>query len=78
MKCPDICPFLAHKKTAISEHTRAFGENAKYPLESLQTNFDHLEDLDVPLELCPKGCSTGNSSTISSTNIPDAYIARFG
>eukprot|EP00978_Attheya_sp_CCMP212_P044708 scaffold319368_cov33-Attheya_sp.AAC.1 len=65
MKCPDIRPFLAHKKTAISEHTRAFGEKAKYPLESLQTIFNHLEDLDVPLELCPKGCSTGNSSTIS-------------
>eukprot|EP00978_Attheya_sp_CCMP212_P030664 scaffold113565_cov33-Attheya_sp.AAC.1 len=37
MKCPDICPFLAHKKSAISEHLRAFGENAKYPIESLQT-----------------------------------------
>eukprot|EP00978_Attheya_sp_CCMP212_P004876 scaffold10691_cov46-Attheya_sp.AAC.2 len=78
MKCPDIRLFLAHKKTAIIEHTQAFGENSKYPLESLQTVFDHLEDLDVPLELCPKGCSTGNASPISSANIPDAYIARFG
>eukprot|EP00978_Attheya_sp_CCMP212_P006871 scaffold16028_cov47-Attheya_sp.AAC.1 len=74
MKCPDICPFLTHKKTAISEHTRAFGENAKYPIESLQTIFDHLEDLDVPLELCPKG----NSSQVTHSKIPDAYIARFG
>eukprot|EP00978_Attheya_sp_CCMP212_P017444 scaffold46451_cov28-Attheya_sp.AAC.2 len=74
MKCPDICPFLAHKKTAISEHTRAFGENAKYPIESLQTIFNHLEDLDVPLELCPKG----NSSQVTHSKIPDAYIARFG
>jgi hypothetical protein len=27
MKCPDIYPFLVHKKSAISEHLRAFGEN---------------------------------------------------
>jgi hypothetical protein len=78
MKCPDIRPFLAHKKSAISEHLRAFGENAKYPLESLQTIFDYLEDLEVPLGLCPTGTSNGNSSQVSSTNIPDAYIARFG
>eukprot|EP00978_Attheya_sp_CCMP212_P026727 scaffold88416_cov36-Attheya_sp.AAC.2 len=77
MKCPDIHPFLAHKKSSISEHLRAFGENAKYPIESLQTILDHLEDLDVPLQLCPKGCSMGNSSQISSTTIPDAYIAHF-
>jgi hypothetical protein len=25
MKCPNICPFLAHKKSATSEHLQAFG-----------------------------------------------------
>jgi hypothetical protein len=32
MRCPDIRPFLAHKKSAISEQLRTFGENSKYPI----------------------------------------------
>eukprot|EP00978_Attheya_sp_CCMP212_P033741 scaffold137740_cov50-Attheya_sp.AAC.2 len=51
MTCPDLCPFLAQKKAGLKAHIQCFGENPTYTLESIQTIFDHLEDVEAPQEL---------------------------
>eukprot|EP00978_Attheya_sp_CCMP212_P048006 scaffold459011_cov118-Attheya_sp.AAC.1 len=74
MQCYDLRPFLATKKAALKEHLQLWGENAAYPVESLQTVYDHLENIDVPMELI-----IGNSRPKSDEASPtfQAHIARF-
>jgi len=74
MQCYDLHQFLANKKGALKEHLQLRGENAAYPVEPLQTVYDHIENVDVPLELisgnsCPKSNDT-------SSNF-QAHIAQF-
>ena len=75
MTCPEIRPFLAHKKSLLNEHIQMFGENTKTPLDSLQTIFDHLDDLDLIQELRPKG-SAISQSILGQGHAP--HMAKFG
>jgi hypothetical protein len=76
MLCAEIRPFLAHKKSLLNEHIQMFGENIKTPLDSLQTIFEqHLDDLEIVQELCPKG-STTNISIRGQGH--EAHLAKFG
>ena len=52
-----------------------FGENIKTPLDSLQTIFEHLDDLEIVQELRPKGSAT-NTSILGQGH--EAHMAKFG
>jgi hypothetical protein len=75
MLCAEIRPFLAHKKSLLNEHMQMFGKNIKTPLDSLQTIFQHLNDLEIVQELHPKG-STTNPSILGKGQ--GAHMAKFG
>ena len=75
MLCAEIRPFLAHKKSLLNEHIQMFGENIKTPLDSLQTIFEHLDDLEIVQELRPKGSAT-NTSILGQGH--EAHMAKFG
>eukprot|EP00978_Attheya_sp_CCMP212_P032209 scaffold124466_cov30-Attheya_sp.AAC.2 len=76
MKCPEIRLYLALKKAALEEHLQLLGENAAYPIESLQTIYDHLENVEAPMELVlSKSNANSVSNEMSSHGQP--HIARF-
>eukprot|EP00978_Attheya_sp_CCMP212_P044356 scaffold307760_cov49-Attheya_sp.AAC.1 len=76
MKCPEIRPYLALKKAVLKEHLQFWGENAAYPIESLQTIYDHLENVEAPMELALSKSSVNLvSNEMSSRGQP--HIARF-
>jgi len=76
MKCQEIRPYLALKKAALKEHLQLWGENAVYPIESLQTIYDHLENVEAPMELVLNN-STTNSGNSEMVSHGQPHIARF-
>ena len=76
MTCPEIRPYLALKKAALKEHLQLWGEDAEYPVESLQKIYTHLENVEAPMELCVT--KTGPIPPSSNSEFAmQAHIAKF-